>query len=253
MNTLALRQKNRALDRILAVSNAVARANLLDRQPVPFEVVPNFIPDDLGENPPGRPDWLPQGPYLLYVGDLSDDKGVHVLLQGYRLLAEPRPPLLFIGRSTPTTPTASALPEGVQMFGPRAHEDVASAMAHAAVVVVPSIVPDSCPTVILEAMAFGTPVVTTATGGIVDMVTDGREGRVVQPGDEAALAGALDGILGSEEERCAAGKAARKRADAFRAGPVVDRIEHAYRLAVHHRAQGSGHGSGSSTFRDGEG
>ena len=61
------------------------------------EVIPNFIPDDivLDEIPPTAP----QAP-LLFVGDLSLDKGVPTLLEAYRLLEGP-PPLVLAGRSSP--------------------------------------------------------------------------------------------------------------------------------------------------------
>ena len=60
-------------------------------------------------------------------------------------------------------------------------------MQTASVVAVPSIVPDCCPTVILEAMALARPVVAAASGGIVDLVDDGVTGLLVPPGDPDAL------------------------------------------------------------------
>ena len=59
----------------------------------------------------------------------------------------------------------------------------------------PSIVLDACPTTVLEAMASGCPVISTATGGIVDMIADGENGLLIPPGDEGRLSAAMDRLL----------------------------------------------------------
>jgi glycosyltransferase involved in cell wall biosynthesis len=66
-------------------------------------------------------------------------------------------------------------------------------------------------TSLLDAMAFGLPVVATAAGGIPEAVEDGVTGRVVPPRDPTALAEALADVLGHEERRRAYGAAGRRR------------------------------------------
>jgi glycosyltransferase involved in cell wall biosynthesis len=66
-------------------------------------------------------------------------------------------------------------------------------------------------TSLLDAMAFGLPVVATATGGIPEAVEDGRTGRLVPPGDPPALAEALLALLRDETRRGALGEAGRRR------------------------------------------
>jgi glycosyltransferase involved in cell wall biosynthesis len=66
-------------------------------------------------------------------------------------------------------------------------------------------------TSVLDAMAFGLPVVATAAGGIPEAVEDGVSGRLVPPRDPAALADALAEVLGDEERRRALGAAGRQR------------------------------------------
>ena len=53
---------------------------------------------------------------------------------------------------------------------------------------------DNLPTVIMEAMATGLPVVSTTIGGIPEMVVENETGFLVQPGDEVALAGAIEKV-----------------------------------------------------------
>jgi len=84
----------------------------------------------------------------------------------------------------------------VELAGSLPREDVAALMRRAAVFALPSVVTadgdrDALPTVLLEAMALGTPVVSTLVSGIPEMVDDGASGLLVAPNDPDALAGAL--------------------------------------------------------------
>jgi glycosyltransferase involved in cell wall biosynthesis len=78
-------------------------------------------------------------------------------------------------------------------------------------------------TSLLDAMAFGLPIVATAAGGIPEAVEDGVSGRLVPPGDPVALAGALAEALADEERRRAWGAAGRRRfLERFTADHMVD-------------------------------
>jgi glycosyltransferase involved in cell wall biosynthesis len=78
-------------------------------------------------------------------------------------------------------------------------------------------------TSLLDAMAFGLPVVATAAGGIPEAVEDRVSGRVVPPGDPGALAEALADLLGDDERRRAYGAAGRRRfLERFTADHMVD-------------------------------
>lgn len=88
----------------------------------------------------------------------------------------------------------------VQLEGPRPHADLFGLFREAAVFVAPCVVAadgdrDGLPTVLLEAMALGTPCVSTAVTGIPELVHDGETGLCVPPRDPAALADALERML----------------------------------------------------------
>jgi glycosyltransferase involved in cell wall biosynthesis len=206
----------------------VADGNQLEHRHLPFRVIPNFVPDDIG----GMPEVddpalarLPDGDFLLFVGDIARDKGVEVLLEAYRRLDDP-PPLVLIGRRY--LPLEN-LPHGVRVLGVVPPGTVMAAWRRSLAGVVPSIVPDSCPTVAMEAMAVGRPLIGTRSGGIPDLIDDGRTGILVAHGDPGSLARALQRLLASPELRRRMSDAARSKFEEFTASRIVPRIERVYR------------------------
>lgn len=188
--------RERAVDLFTPVSTAVARGNQLDAQGLPWERVPNFVPDELttAAVEPRDPE-LPAAPYLFYAGDLTREKGVATLIAAYdRLPAATRPPLHLVGRPGDGLP--ATLPPGVTVGTLWEHSRVVNGFQHALAAALPSEWPDPCPTTVLEALALGTPLVTTHLGGIADMVRTQESALVVPPGDPAELAEALDRIAG---------------------------------------------------------
>ena len=219
-NALGRRGRTKHVDAFVPVSSVVAVSTRLPGRS-PHEVIPNFIPDDLllDEAAP-RPD----GP-IVFVGDLSRDKGIEVLLEAHKRLGG-RPQLVLAGRTVEGVPLD--VTDQVELRGLLSHAAVIDLMQTASVVVAPSIVPDCCPTVILEAMAVGRPVVAAASGGIVDLVDKGVTGLLVAAGDPVALSAALSRVVNDPETAAAMGRAALERARSFTASAVVGRIESLY-------------------------
>jgi glycosyltransferase involved in cell wall biosynthesis len=234
----AARLKERALDAVIAVSSAVVEGNRLGSR-VPTRVIPNLVPDALweaaGEPLTGAPldDRLPAKPFLLFVGDLSRDKGVHVLLEAYSRLVR-RPPLVLMGRRTRDTP--ATLPEGVRVIDGCPHPVVMDAFRRCLAAVAPSVWPEPFGLVVLEAMTAGSPLVAAAAGGIKDIVVDGETGLMVPPGDAGELRGALQRLLDEPDLRRRLGAGARARALRFTASRVIPRVEDLYDSIVEREA-----------------
>jgi glycosyltransferase involved in cell wall biosynthesis len=227
-NWVGSRLEKLAASMYIAVSQAVADGNGLERRGLPFRVIPNFVRDDIGTLPEddGRAlARLPDGHFLLFVGDVTHDKGVETLFEAYRALDD-APPLVLIGRPSVSLKNA---PSGVLALGVQSAATVMAAWRRSLAGVVPSIVPDSCPTVVMEAMAIGRPLVGTRNGGIPDLIDDGRTGILVPPGDPVALGHALQRLLASPELRRRMSDAARLKFEGFTARSVVPRIEQVYR------------------------
>src|SRR5207245_5058928 len=91
------------------------------------------------------------------------------------------------------------LQEFVRLAGPKPQHDLRERLARASVFVLPSVPEpqggmDNLPTVIMEAMATGLPVVSTRIGGIPEMVIDNQTGFLVQPENAVALAEAIEKV-----------------------------------------------------------
>ena len=225
----AMRPAQRAsVDMFLPVSSAVAVGNELAHLNLPHQVVPNFVPVDIADRAddadPALAD-LPAGPFWLYVGARSRHKGLNILLEAYAGL-EHAPPLVVIG--PPTEDTFPELPRGTVVLGGLRHAAVMAAWRRAQLGIVPSVFPDPCPTVALEAMAAAVAVIGSKVGGLPDLVADGATGLLVPPADPAALRAALGRIVDEPDLARRMGDAGRERVAAFTATSVIGRIEGIY-------------------------
>nr|MDQ3611445.1 glycosyltransferase [Actinomycetota bacterium] len=87
---------------------------------------------------------------------------------------------------------------------------------------------EGLPLSLLEAMAAGIPCVATAVGGVPEVLTDGREGFLVPPGDAQGLAAAIQRLVDDEELRRRMGTAAAGTARGFSVGSAVERVQRLY-------------------------
>lgn len=225
----AMSQAERAMvDMFLPVSHATARGNGLCHADVPYQVVPNFIPDEQLLTPPiDDPQLaeLPKDGFLLFVGDVSRDKGIHILLQAYERLAE-SPPLVLVGRLGPDAP--QRFPDGVRVLHGLPHALVMEVWRRSSIAIIPSVWPEPFGIVVLEAMARGKPIIASQIGGIPDIIADGETGILVPPADPTALQHALEHLLSDAVLCDRLGAAAQQRVLDFRASVVVSSIEHIY-------------------------
>jgi glycosyltransferase involved in cell wall biosynthesis len=91
------------------------------------------------------------------------------------------------------------------------------------------------PLSVMEAMASGLPIVSTAVGGVPDLIASGREGLMVQPGDVQGFSDAMAWLLRSREVRQSLGMAAAQRArENFDVSTMVRAYEELYDNLVHH-------------------
>jgi len=181
--------------------------------------------------------------YALFVGRISEQKGIFQLLEAARAL--PAGVQLVLCASSPDTPELLARLEAAVAGRPEIRwinamlpvPEVVQLYSHAAVFVCPSIY-EPFGLINLEAMACGTPVVASRVGGIPEVVVDGETGRLVEPGDVAALGQALREALADPELARRMGEAGRRRVEAqFSWDRIADRTMTVYRDAIEHHGR----------------
>ncbi len=205
------------------------------------------------EVPSTRPHWWPnpvsaalikqipqaqteRPPHLLFLGALLPAKGVLELLRAFSELrcADGRARLLIAGtgpqeRQLREQVTDLGLDEAVDFLGWVTGEQKLACMRRARLLVLPSHL-EQQPMVLLEAMALGTALVATRVGGVPDIVRDGVDGILVEPGDSAQLAAALKDLWSDAELRQSLAQSARARVqDVHLAARVADQSRRLYR------------------------
>jgi glycosyltransferase involved in cell wall biosynthesis len=171
---------------------------------------------------------------ILFLGQLGSRKGTYDLLQAVASVVDkhPRLELVLAGDGE-----AAQVRSEVDRLGLGAHVEVldwvsgrekSTLLERAAIYALPSYC-EGLPMSVLEAMAVGLPVVCTPVGGVPEAVTDGREGRMIMPGDVGALADALDSLLSQRDLRRRMGEAARHKIEStFSVAHVIPQIERLY-------------------------
>jgi starch synthase len=216
---------------VIAVSDGM-RADVLAAYPAVaperVHVIRNGIDSaeyapDLGTTVLNRYGVDPARPAVIFVGRITRQKGVPVLLRAASRLAPDAQLVLCAGQ--PDTPALAAEVTGLvtslqetrsgviwipEMLAKR---EVVQLLSNAAVFVCPSLY-EPLGIVNLEAMACGTAVVGSQVGGIPEVVADGETGLLVPPDDPAALAAALNALILDPARAAAMGAAGRKRAAA---------------------------------------
>lgn len=226
-----------SVDMFLPVSMATARGNLLVGSGQPYQVMPNFVADDLGAPRSGFEDYLaqlPDRPFLLFVGGLRIIKGIRVLLDAFAGLDD-MPPLVLIGYDCADTPTE--FPRGVTVLKNWPHGAVMQAWRRSMLGLVPSICVETFGLVVLEAMVTGKPVIASSIGGLQEVVHHDQTGLLVPPGDVAALREAIARLVHNESLRMRLGESAMENVAEYRASVIVPRIERVYSELVADRGR----------------
>ena len=164
-----------------------------------------------------RPEPEPAGDYVVCVARFSDPrKNVRLLLDAFAMLrkkSDDLPDLCLIG-DPPSDESQQYLQSlglagKVRLIGPKAGEDLAALFRNALFFVLSSN-EEGLGIVILEAMASGLPVVSTACGGPATAISEGETGFLTPVGDVAALAAAMEKLLVNPALRTRMGQAGRR-------------------------------------------
>jgi glycosyltransferase involved in cell wall biosynthesis len=156
------------------------------------------------------------GPIIGAVGSGDPDKGLQYLVEAAPAILGRYPETIFVL----VGPGTEVLTSRLDALGVRNcfrvtgfREDVRDLMGIFDLFALPSVDKESCPNVLLEAMAAGLPAVASDVGGVSEMLDDGRRGRrgwLVSPGRPDKIAGAVFEVLATQDRGRRVGALARK-------------------------------------------
>ena len=184
-----------------------------------------------------------ESPTALFVGVICRRKGTVELAHASRILRERGVvdwKLVVVGGQGPTPEeeyreiVAEFEAAGLQasLVGPEYGQQIKTRLSEADFFVLPSYL-EGQPIAIIEAMASGLPVVGSAIGAVPDLIRDGVEGRVVEPGDAGLLADALEDLILDRDARRRMSVASRARAEESHSLPRLSaRLVHLYQRVL---------------------
>lgn len=201
----------RAVDLYIALTDWGRRKFVAGGFPAGSIVVkPNFVDPDpgVGTHAMRR---------VLFVGRLSENKGLGTLLAAWRRLA-PGPTLTIIGTG-PLEMLRPEAPAGVEWLGRQPRGRVLALMREAACLVFPSEWYEGFPLALVEAFATGLPVIASRLGAMEEMVEEGRTGLLFTPGDDEDLAARLAWAFEHPRALAEMGRNARREFEAKYTAP----------------------------------
>jgi len=197
-------------------------------------VKPNFVLDG------GRPGQ--GGEDFLFVGRLSEEKGIGVLFRAMESAGE-GPNLNIIGDGPLRREVEEAARRNprIRYLGMRSQREVLEFMANARCVIVPSIWYETFGRVVAESFSRGTPVIVSKIGALAELVDDQRTGLLFTPGDSQDLASAIRYATANPARMCEMRKNARRDyEEKFTAARNLELLLAAYEMAKNNQEADSG-------------
>lgn len=154
------------------------------------------------------PHYLDKG-YGLYFGRISKEKGVETMLKAHSMVKNSFP-FKVVGTGPLEEGLRASYPD-VEFYGHKSGSDLSELVANSAFVVVPSEWYENCSMVVLEAMAFGKPVIGSRIGGLPEQIDDGKTGFLFEMGNAQELAQKMVTLAENQLTRESFGKAGRAK------------------------------------------
>lgn len=224
---------SKAVDRYFALTNFSREKFIEGGLPAnKIDIKPNFLFDDPG---PGNG----SGGYAIFVGRLSDEKGVALLLNVWPQLQSP--PLLKVVGEGPlqdmVKDASKAEPSKVQWCGQLDQSEVLRLVGDATCLIQPSLWYEGFPRTILESFAKGTPVIASKLGSMEEIVEEGACGHLFEP-NEVALRETIEKFLSSATQHPEMRLNARRRfLDRYSASTNYEILMSIYSRAIESASQ----------------
>lgn len=151
-------------------------ASSLDVQEHQLSVVPNFVPDTINSQ-------VVRENFFLYVGRLSVEKGLPVLIKAFSNVSAGSLVIIGDGPERQALEQQAALYPNIRMVGKKNKAEVLDLMRRCKALVFPSVCYEGMPYTILEAFSLGTPVLASNLGAMAEMIKNEYNGLHFKPND----------------------------------------------------------------------
>ena len=224
----ALRTWERDVDLFLALTEFSRNRFIAGGVPQEkIHVKPNFVWDPGERTKPAS-----ESRTILYVGRLSLEKGIQVLLDAWGALAEHELKLIVVGDGPLLGELRQRASESVSFLGPQPAEHVQKLMLEARALVLPSVCYEGQPMVLVEALACGLPVIASAVGALPEVLSDSGAARMPAPGDSRAWSAELTELMADTWIDDASRRARRLYEQRHAPKTALRELETAYALAL---------------------
>lgn len=222
------------VDAFIAISDYVAEMHRQAGYPAERIVVRSCLATAQPQPPRGTK----RMPAIVAAARLSPEKGLHVLIEAWRQ-RRTRDAVLHIAGTGPEERRLRALAQDcptIRFEGQIAFEQLIALMGQACAVVNPSLWNEPFGRTPMEAFSVATPAIVSRAGGLVDIVEHGLNGLLVEPGDVAGLAQAIDAMLAQDDaHRAMSEGAARAFREKFSPAALLPATEKIYEDAMRRR------------------
>lgn len=223
-------------DRFIALSESWG-AHYAEKGARNISVLPNpvVIPDDVADRS-GR-----ETVTTVFMGAMGDRKGAFDLAEAFIPVAKSRPNArLIMAGNGEVDRVRNILRDGgvfgqteiYDWVGPDERDKL---LRRADAFILPSY-NEGLPMAMLEAIGYGLPPIVTPVGGIPEVIKDGVNGLLVEPGDKEAISAAITRLVDNAEQRASMGIAARKTAEDYDIKKYIKTIESLYQELISNNA-----------------
>ncbi|OVE76866.1 hypothetical protein BVX98_04155 [bacterium F11] len=230
---------NSKIDRFIALSefsrNKFVENGIANEK---IEVIPNGI--DLSGD--CATDEIPSSPSLVYIGRLSEEKGIRTLLKAFAIFSTKRPdvPLHVVGTGRLEREVRNFKEENsnlkIFLHGYLQAYDRDQLLKKSTFLMFPSECYENCPYVILESLSLGIPVIGSDRGGIPELINDGTTGYLFESGSPSQLNAVLVKAMENLSQWPSMTRNAREEAKArFDKKVWIERIENLYKSILKSR------------------